>query len=155
MKYKPEDIKPLNIDKHLANYPQLYFGPDGASESGVVNIISETAKLLGARTIHVTDIGNLKCIGADLDWLRLENDYGLNEDNIFDCMWPFPEAGVNSARIEIIARVYASILVSARMGKLTVHKGHISQEQEEEILALANTCKRLICFKYQDVSRHT
>ena len=150
--YKKEDIKPIDVDKHLQKNPKMYFGPKGASEEGIFKILKETAKILGANDIHKSNVGDLCCIGADLDWLSVDNEYGLNETNVFDRIWPFPEAGVNSARIEAIARVYSSVLVSAREDRITIHKGVINKNQEAEINKLLKKHERIICFKYENAS---
>jgi hypothetical protein len=149
---RPIEIKPIDIDRHLKKCPKMYFGPDGASEEGVLDILKETAEILGAKKIQKFKIENLSCVASDFDWLKIDNEYGLSEDNVFDRMWPFPEAGINSARVEVIARVYSSILVSARKNKLVVHQGSISREHENKIKELVKKYERVICFQYENNS---
>ena len=146
----PENIKIITTEDFLKKHPEMFFGSEGASEQGVANILSLTAKHLGASDVKSIKRNDFMCVCSDKDWLILENKDGLTEINVFYRLWPFPEGGVNAARIEAIAKVYSSILVSARKSNIFVVKGSLDAEEEKIINKLCETWERVICFKYEN-----
>lgn len=152
-KYTADDILNVDIEKHLLQNQEMYFGSRGANPEHIAASIAEGALILGARRTLVTERDGFWYICADLDWLEVPTVDGVNEELIFRTIWAFPEAGVNWHRSEVFARVFADQTFSVAGNNVHRIKGDLLDGEEivKQAAALGDW-KRVIGFRFNPMS---
>lgn len=151
--YSTNQIPKVNVEKHLVKQQQMYFGSCGANPVGISSSIAEGALILGAGSTLVTRRSDWWFVCADVDWLLVPTTSGLDDKTVFETVWAFPEAGLNSIRSEVFARVFSDQAYSLSERDLHRVKGDFPDDQT--ILANAKTLgdwKRIIGFRFKSPS---
>ncbi|GEM_PF-3169159 len=146
------ELNQENLEKHVRSNPGIYFPESEPSGIGIADILERTAKFLGATETKLVEVDGDFFFCGNIDWFIIENSWGLTEENLFKRFWPFPEAGVNSARIDAIASIYSNVLAAATPSSVRVYKGCLSTEQEARLVDLSAKWKRVVFFDFNENS---
>jgi hypothetical protein len=105
----------------------LYYSPNSPITERLVFSIMYDASALGAKDIQWLRDGQQNFVGSKLNWLHRDGD---TEINLFNRVWPFPEAGENSCRHEVAVAAFANTIVCISEQVIVV-KGSISDFDPE------------------------
>ena len=149
MKYKPEDIKPINVEEHVIKRQEMYFGTRGANPESISCSIAEGALILGAKETHIKEYKGWWLVSADVDWLNLASIIETDEKTIFERFSGFPEAGDNWYRSEIMARVFSECCLTFKAQQLSLIFGQLPEPNVlNELKQLCDKWQRSIVFKF-------
>ncbi|NRA76755.1 MAG: hypothetical protein HRU18_00990 [Pseudoalteromonas sp.] len=150
--YTKENLEPLDVEKHVIENQNMYFGSLGATAPSICSQIVEGALILGSNNVSILNNGDWSCIVSDFDWLNANGESNLNSQNAFSGMFPFPEAGINSCRFEYFAYVFSSALVIANEHDVKMIKGDSSDLEEfTQLTSTISSFKRILGFKFISV----
>lgn len=111
------------------------------------NIISD-ALLLTDKPITVLNKNDWWIIGSQADWLSTHFNNSIEE--LFSRVIPFPEAGQNSIRSEVLLTAFAKDIVTVVNKKVVIIKGSISDEENFfKILQKDSHWERIIAFRVE------
>ena len=140
----------MDIEKHIKDKSSLYFGSSGPSPEIITSTIVAGALILGATETLIKRDENWFYIFADRDWLYKGKFPEENEGTIWERPWPFPEAGQNTPRFEIMACVFSSTTYTVSHESFEAVKGNVSEEQMKKANELLGNWERLIAFEYNN-----
>ncbi len=138
-----------NIDDAVAfvrSHPEMFLR-DGVLRADELasNLVSEAA-ILGVFPITVDRINGWWVVAAEEDWLAKENE--CSAEVTFNRVVPFPKAGANSMRAEILLTSFASNVVTCTGGKKVLIKGDKSALDEIEPTLINRYAKhRVVAFR--------
>ena len=112
-KFTVDDIVPLDPLRAIRKRPDMYLGTDVVSPSAIALRLQDDAKLLGARETTVREFQDWTIVSGDIDWLSLGAGAPSDSQVLFENVFPFPEAGVNSFRGEILVAAFASLAITS------------------------------------------
>lgn len=101
--------------------------------------------LILAGSVQAYRDGEWWVIGSGVDWIGFDGKYNINE--IFSQMTPFPEAGDNSMRAEILLFCFARDVVTFAQGELTIIKGEFHELQLIDGLKYRSDVVRWVLFR--------
>lgn len=129
-------ISPKKIVQHIQKYPQMYIGSNELNAQYLVTELLTDAKLLGIKEAEYFSFANWHLIKAESNWI-IKNTLGITLiEDIFNRIIPFPEAGVNSIRSEVIITAFASDVFVWYQESLTVIKGNKPNPELVDLLFL-------------------
>ena len=151
MKNNPEhDLKVIKVEDGIPRIQHLYFGEGGATGKKVSEAIEECARLLGAGKTKIDVKAGWYFICADVDWLFNSVHKVNGIEDIFKNPFPFPEAGVNSCRMEVMARIFSEKAYTIGHGKMYPIKGEpVSSNTLDKHLTSLGDWKRIVAFKFK------
>lgn len=150
--YTKDDLKPLDVDKHIIENQELYFGSNGATAPAICSRIAEGALILGSQDINILNRADWWFITSDMDWLNASNESKINSQSAFHGISPFPEAGINSCRFEYFASVFSSALIVADANGVNLIKGKETELTEfRQLEKSISRYERILGFKFQRV----
>jgi hypothetical protein len=118
-------IDPLS---HVRSHPEMYL-PEGQPRGrALAHRIAGDPFLFGAENVLVTNDRGWWAVFADVDWLS--TDPTMSPADLFKRAVPFPEAGVNSLRSEILVTAYADEVVIGTPHDREVIKGEAVSPQQ-------------------------
>jgi len=150
MKYSADDIKVISGKEIFLKRPEMYFGSRGINPESIVSSVSEGAFLLGAKDVRIKNENDWWSIHSDLDWLKVPTELKeLNETNVFERIWGFPEAGDNFFRWEALTVYFSDITFTIASGNLKMLLGE-EKDIPQSIMesSLSQNGKRSIVFKF-------
>ncbi len=104
------------------------------------------AMFLGVPHLVIGRFSKWWIIGGSIDWIGVDA-----EVDVFSRIVPFPEAGVNSMRAEILAVVFASAVITSCNGVHRIVKGSVSQESVVwRQIHSSKPSARIIAFRFDD-----
>jgi len=121
--------------EHVRSKPDMYLG-GGARPDVIAQAIVGDALVLGAGRVLVLRHGPWWAVAADADWLTAPCRFPSLPPECFRRIVPFPEAGVNCMRHEILATAFARAVVSCTPERREVISG--------AELADATVCEHLL-----------
>ena len=102
-------LKAINAIQHIRDHPRMYL-PDGkVSGEYLLSQLVLDALFLGVRDIRVQHINEWWLIGSSAD--SFPEDSGEQLITLFTQVVPFPEAGVNSMRTEVLLTAFAQDVI--------------------------------------------
>lgn len=109
-KYGLEDLHIVNALEHVRRNPSMYLGGQGkvSGQSLAARLVFDVIDL-GALPVDVRRAEDWWIISASLDWLYAA---GSTPERLFHNVVPFPEAGDNSCRREILLTAFADAVVT-------------------------------------------
>jgi hypothetical protein len=148
--YSEKDLKSLDVKKHVIKRQDMYFGTKGASAEKICSGIAEGALILGCTHTEIVKLNDWWIIAGDKDWLKLDNQSKINENNAFNGLCPFPEYGINAIRTEYFSNVFSSSLATWDGEKAAAIKGNINDFLS--VIADYRKYKRILGFKFEHVT---
>ena len=148
--YSEKDLKPLDVKNHVITRQDMYFGSKGASAEKICSSIAEGALILGCTHIEIAKLKDWWIVAGDKDWLKLNNHSKTYESNVFECLCPFPEYGINAIRSEYFSSVFSSSLVTWDGEKAAVIKGGFIDFLS--VIVDYKKYKRIIGFKFEHIT---
>ena len=112
-----KQIEPLTF---VQNNPSHFFLEGKPDPIELASNLASEVMILGACKLFVVRHLNWWLIGSDLDWIC---NSGLDVERYFSKLVPFPEAGPNSFRSGIFARVFAQSVSISVGGQWSPIKG--------------------------------
>lgn len=97
-------MRTLDPIAHIRSHPGMYLPGGVASPADLASRLSADALLLGASRTLVVHDGEWWAVAADADWF---SPAPIPADELFRRIVPFPEAGVNSMRSEVLLTAFA------------------------------------------------
>ncbi len=147
--YRMSDVKlvdPVDFVRKNSDRFFIYSDPRVRADEIATRICLE-AMLCGSRSMRVERFGAWRVISSgDHDWFD-----DLDATALFSSMVPFPQAGVNASRGEVLVSALASEYSTSRCG--VVEHGRISSRSSEEIEAVMTDTafKRILAFRMADL----
>jgi hypothetical protein len=139
--YTQDDL--VILDDPLAfirKYPQMFL-PRVCGRSLAVNL-ADGALLLSDAPVTVARAGDWWIVAAEADWM------GVSGEDAFTRMSPFPEAGPNSVRPEVLLTAFATHVATWGAPGARVIKGEIHPDSEIRQLAASHPLwKRVVAFR--------
>ncbi|MFG2955700.1 hypothetical protein ACGF5O_18495 [Streptomyces sp. NPDC048291] len=118
--YGPDDVTPLDVLDYLRGNESRFFRSGAYDAVELAGMIATEALLLGAEDIRIRSDGDWLTVSADRDWLE------AHEQEAFQTVLPFPEAGVNSMMAEILAVAFSAGVATATGDTSEVVKGELA-----------------------------
>jgi hypothetical protein len=138
-------MRTLNPIEHIRERKDFYIRGGVPSAQYLAAQIIGDALYLGAQDVSVKHINEWWVVSSSRDWLSAET----NEEviSLFTNIVPFPEAGVNSMRSEILLVAFAKDVISARNPSRIVISGTV--DPNDSIWQLSDTveCERIVGFR--------
>jgi hypothetical protein len=114
-------INALDPIEHLRSRRKMYLPDSGSIPLFLAQRLSNDAMIVGAHSVHLAHDGDWWTVSADFDWLA---DKSRTVQDLFSGLIPFPEAGVNSIRSEVLLTAFAQDVVTIdASGNQVVVKG--------------------------------
>ncbi len=150
MKYRVEDIVPINIKDHLVENQEMYFGSKEANPEEISSSICKGAIILGANKVLIDSYKGWHYICGNIDWFKVKTIDKVNENNIFKTVWDFPEAGLNFFRWEVMSRIFSEATFSCSDNRITHTFGNIPKDFDLlKHIEFLGKWKRIIGFKFK------
>ena len=102
-------MKIIDPIEHIRSHPDMYLWGGSASPSDLASRLTADALLLGASRTLVVHTDQWWAVAADVDWLA---GAVVSADALFGRIVPFPQAGVNSMRSEVLLTAFADDVVT-------------------------------------------
>jgi len=136
------NIKPLNALDHIRAYPELYI-PGGEPKAWqLAERLASDALLLGASRVETSHSENWWFVAGDLDWLAIG---AADIAELFRAIVPFPEAGINSMRSEVLLGAFADCVgiatprefatIVGKPGEFDPIRAHLGKMQWPRVVA--------------------
>ncbi len=144
------ELTAMDMDEHLINRQEMYFGTSGATPEKIAASIASDALILGCTSVHVWNCDGWWLIAGDLDWLNAPNRSKFTDLNAFEAPWALPEAGQFQHLSAVMARAFA-VATATRCGEnLRLVKGTSDDLQQFIRVSVdAPQCNRVIGFRFQ------
>jgi hypothetical protein len=132
--------------------PSMYLrGAEGAVGEHLAARMLFDLVLLGALPAHVDRLGQWWEISAGKDWLAAPDGKGID---VFVTIVPFPMAGPNSHRSEILLTAFADAVVTSGSDGVHWIKGDPSMTPQPQVRGPNNPGSgRLVAFRVGDTAR--
>lgn len=149
MIYTHNDIKIIQVEEHLVERQEMYFGSRGANPEAICTSIAEGALILGAKETNIKEKDGWWFISADLDWLKVTSSAQVNETTAFDTTHAFPEGGINWFRSEVMAKVFSDSCFTYAGGEPVLISGDLPDASKiKELHEYSGAWARTIAFKF-------
>lgn len=144
MTYDEHDIKPLDPIAHVRGRPEMYLSGGRLDPACVANQIAGDALLLGARSAMTFRHTDFWAVAADHDWL---SDGRYTVQDLFRNVVPFPAAGVNSYRSEVLLGAFADVIRTWSSASDVLVRGPSSVAADCDMCAQLDGWARVIAFR--------
>lgn len=105
---------------HLRDRRQMYLPESGSIGLFLAQRLATEAMILGATSVQTSYRGDWWSVAADCDWLT---DQKTTIEELFSQLVPFPQAGVNSIRSEVLLTAFAQDVVTTDMNEVRIITG--------------------------------
>ncbi len=113
-------MKAIDPIEHIRANPRLYLNSEGTDPAELATRLAGDALTLGATRTLVVHHDDWWLVAADFDWIKSP---AISIRELFNRVIPFPEAGVNSMRSEVLVSAFADDVVTSNGGSSEVLKG--------------------------------
>jgi hypothetical protein len=113
-------MRTLDAIDHIRSNPEMYLPGGKPDASALAKRLAGDALLLGATVVGYGSSNGWWFVAADKDWLR--NSAAGTED-AFTRIIPFPEAGPNAVRTEVLLYAFAKEIVAIVQARWEALKG--------------------------------
>jgi hypothetical protein len=128
-------------------HPQMFLA-EVAAEDLALNLVRGIV-LLNNGPVSLAHFDRWWLVAAEADWMSA--DAGATAEDVFHRLVPFPEAGPNSIRPEVLLTAFATTVVTWHLGRVTVVKGEVSPDDEiERVVAAHPLWKRWVAFRMDE-----
>ena len=90
---------------YVKSHPEIFLPNGKADPIKLAGEVAETALILGASKVQIKRVNAWLMISSDRDWMQDD------EQDAFNTLLPFPEAGDNSCRPEFIIAAFGKGLI--------------------------------------------
>ncbi len=135
-------LKTLDPIDHIRANPQMYLRGGNADPVDLARQIAGDAIYLGAKRAQIINVNGWLLVAADVDWMK-----GSEIQEIFSQVVPFPKAGVNSMRSEVLLSAFARDIFTADSTGHVVIKGTAPNDPEVYRAAKEENWARVIAFR--------
>jgi hypothetical protein len=115
-----QTVDPIN---HIRSNRAMYIPGAGDPSSYLAQRLLSDAMLLGASHVNVHRDGDWYTVAADKDWLANSGAQDVRE--LFSRVVPFPQAGVNSMRAEVLLSAFARDVITSDESTATPIQGNV------------------------------
>jgi hypothetical protein len=138
-------MRTINPVEHIRGHPDLYLPGGRADATLLASRLAGDALLLGAGRVELSHDGCWWWVAADRDWMGVNPSVPVRE--AFIRVIPFPEAGVNSMRSEILLTAFAEQVVTAADGARECIKGNVADADPAWRVLPSSCWARLVAFR--------
>jgi hypothetical protein len=116
-----DDLNPVEpATERIRRSPSRYLGSRLPTSPFMASALVQDALLCGITEIRVAQHDNWTSVSANEDWIipHIKWERPLNYDHVFRTLIPFPQAGPNSFRSEVVVAAFStdlSVLLGAAM----------------------------------------
>jgi len=138
-------VRTIDPVEHIRSHPDLYLPGGRADPALLASRLAGDALMLGAERVEVSHDGCWWWVAADRDWMG--TNAAVTAREAFERIVPFPEAGVNSMRSEVLLTAFAERVVTVAVGARECIKGNVADaDQIWRVLPTAEWA-RLVAFR--------
>jgi hypothetical protein len=135
-------IEPINFIK---NNPERFLRQNNLGLELSTNLVGD-ALLLVDKPVTALKQSEWWIVFCESDWILKKSDYTIEE--MFSRIIPFPEAGQNSMRSEVLLTAFANDVVTTLDNEITVIKGGLDTRDEKVFNSQSNNlAKRIVAFR--------
>lgn len=114
-------MRAIDPVEHIRENPEMYLPEGGAIPAYLATRLAGDALLLGAGRVEISRHGDWWHVVSDHDWIAASSVGDVKET--FSHVLPFPEAGVNAMRSEVLLLAFADAVVTTAAGRCATLKG--------------------------------
>jgi hypothetical protein len=145
MTYSAADLSPVNGIAHIRAHPEMYLPSGRVDGHSLASAIVADVLVEPGRGAAIQRVDRWWLVASDHDWV------GPSVIDYFHRVVPFPDAGPNSMRAEVLLTAFADDVVTFDAASHEVIKGMV--DLAEPIFALRKRhpeWKRVIAFRLAD-----
>ncbi|HEY7116786.1 MAG TPA: hypothetical protein VH475_09380 [Tepidisphaeraceae bacterium] len=132
---------------HLRAHPEFYLPGGRLEPSDFATRLAGDALALGATRTLAVHHHDWWAVAADTDWLVAIPQVAPRE--LFQRIVPFPQAGANSMRSEVLIAAFADDVVTWTNGVLEVLKGRSEGLESPRMIPNDGTWRRAVAFRFE------
>lgn len=117
-------MRTIDPVEHIRANPDLYLPGGRADPAHLASRLAGDALMLGAGRVEVSHDGCWWWVAADRDWM--DANPSISAHDAFERIVPFPEAGVNSMRSEVLLTAFAERVVTVAEDGRECIKGDVT-----------------------------
>jgi hypothetical protein len=126
---------------------ELFFRSGQPSALECATALANDAILLGSTEVHLARVDDWWLVSANQDWL-VQGDHAV--EALFQRMWPFKEAGVNSIRSEVLIGAFAAKIVLLTPSTRVVLRGDVRDGEGLETRLAPYAWRRAVAYRMND-----
>ena len=138
-------MRTIDPVEHIRNHPELYLPGGRADAAFLAKRLADDARLLGAARVEWSHDECWWWVAADRDWMDAEAAVPMRD--AFVRIVPFPEAGANSMRSEVLLTAFAEQVVTAADGVRECVKGDVADADPVWRLLPSSGWARVVAFR--------
>lgn len=138
-------MKTLDPIAHIQSNPDMYLRGGQVDAVELARQLAGDAIYLGAKRAQVMVVNEWLLVAADVDWMQKSGQTDANE--AFNRIIPFPQAGVNSMRSEVLLSAFADDVFTADADGHQVIKGTAPTDKDVYRAAKEENWARVVAFR--------
>jgi hypothetical protein len=138
-------MKTLDPIEHIRSNPQMYLRGGKVDRIDIARQLAGDAIYLGAKRVQIVDVNDWMLVAADTDWMKRSS---ADMRSAFDKIVPFPEAGINSMRSEVLLSAFAQDIFTADATGHEVIKGAAPKDPDVYRAAKEENWARVVAFRF-------
>ncbi len=146
MLWSEQDIKLIDALSVIRSQPLTYLRQRVVTADVLAFRVADDARRLGCEPVEVVEHEGCWLVGAGDDWCIKGRHVPSDVLELFRRAWPFPEAGANSMRSEVLVAAFARDVFTGSADDIQVVQGAEPGETMREWIA-ARRWRRVIGFR--------
>jgi hypothetical protein len=138
-------MRTIDPIEHIRGHPDLYLPGGRADPAYLASRLAGDALMLGAGRVELSHDGCWWWVAADRDWM--DHDQAFPGRDAFSQIVPFPEAGVNSMRSEVLLTAFAEQVVAVVDGARKRVKGELADADQVWRVLPSTGWARVVAFR--------
>jgi hypothetical protein len=138
-------MKTLDPIGQIQANPQMYLRGGQVDAVDLARQLAGDAIYLGAKRVQIMEVNDWLLVAADVDWMNKSAQTGVND--VFSKIIPFPQAGVNSMRSEVLLSAFADDVFTADASGHEVVKGQAPKDSDVYRAAKEENWARVVAFR--------
>jgi hypothetical protein len=138
-------MKTLDPIAQIQANPQMYLRGGQVDAVDLARQLAGDAIYLGAKRVQIMEVNDWLLVAADVDWMNKNAQTGVND--LFNRIIPFPQAGVNSMRSEVLVSAFADDVFTADANGHEIVKGQAPKDTEVYRAAKEENWARVVAFR--------
>src|SRR5256885_1322137 len=138
-------MKTLDPIAQIQANPQMYLRGGQVDGVDLARQLAGDAIYLGAKRVQIMEVNDWLLVAADLDWIKKSAQTGIND--VFSRIIPFPQAGVNSMRSEVLLGAFADDVFTADTSGHEIVKGQAPKDSDVYRAAKEENWARVVAFR--------
>jgi hypothetical protein len=143
--YKEKDLQLVNSIE-LRGHPEMFLPYKMLSGATLCAAVVSDALIVVVGEVVATHLHKWWLVSSECDWLPVTDEAGIKA--LFSQITPFPEAGVNSMRCEVVLMAFADVLLTSSPSGTFCLKGSVDPDDPIwKVIAARRSSKRTIAFQ--------